>query len=259
MKKKVLAFVVAYNAEKTITQVLDSFSKNTLKEINEILIADDESSDQTLLIAQNYKNEKKLSKLKIIKHTKNKGYGGNQKWGYNYAIKNKFDIVVMVHGDAQYPPEYISQLIKPIKENKAEFVFGSRMTGHPLKGGMPLHKYFGNKFLTFIENLILKTRLSEFHSGFRAYSVKALREIPFNYNSDDFHFDSEIIIQLLLAKKKIAEITIPTVYGYEKSYVNVLRYGLSILKILGEYMLTKSNIIIYKKFKLNQTKNGTRL
>jgi len=250
MKRRVLAFIIAYNAEKTITKVLNNFSKNILKEIDEILLADDESSDQTLLIAQNYKKKRRLSKLKIIKHVKNKGYGGNQKWGYNYAIKNKFDIVVMVHGDAQYPSEYIPQLIKPIKENKAEFVFGSRMTGHPLKGGMPLHKYLGNKFLTFIENLILKTKLSEFHSGFRAYSVKALKEIPFNYNSDDFHFDSEIIIQLVSAKEKIAEITIPTVYGYEKSHVNVFRYGLNILKILGEYIATKSKIIKYKKFEI---------
>ncbi len=189
MKKKILVFIITYNTELTIGKLLNRFPKDVLEEAAEILVADDDSKDNTYKIAFDYKNKKRSKKLKIVKHKQNKGYGGNQKWGYNYAIKNKFDIVVMVHGDCQYPPEYISSLIRPLKQDKADFVFGSRIAGQPLKGGMPLYKFIGNKFLTFCENLILGTNLSEFHSGFRAYSVDALKEIPFNKNSNVFYFD----------------------------------------------------------------------
>jgi len=247
-KQKVLVLVVAYNAEKTIAKLLDRFPKEALKRVNEILIADDASSDSTSKLAEWYKKANKTKKIKIVKHEKNKGYGGNQKWGYNYAIKNKFDIVVMIHGDAQYPPEFILPLIKPIENNKADFVFGSRMAGHPLKGGMPLYKFFGNIFLTGVENLVLQTRLSEFHSGFRAYSIKALKEIPFNLNSDGFHFDSEIIFQLVKVKKRITEITIPTYYGDEKCNVKVVNYGLNIIKELLRYTLSRYKIRKYKKY-----------
>lgn len=249
-KKRILILVVSYNAEATIKTLLDRIPKSFFNRPElEILISDDSSQDKTSILAENYKKKNKLTNLKIEKNEKNKGYGGNQKKGYNYAIQNLFDIVVMVHGDAQYPPEYISELIEPIKEGKADFVFGSRMSGDPLGGGMPLYKYFGNKFLTGIENFILKTRLSEFHSGFRAYSTSALKDIPFNENSDDFHFDSEIIIQLVIAKKRIGEITIPTHYGDEKCHVNVYKYGLNILKIMGQYLLNKFKIKKYSKFR----------
>jgi glycosyltransferase involved in cell wall biosynthesis len=154
----------------------------------------------------------------------------------------------MIHGDAQYPPEFILNLIKPIEEEKSDFVFGSRIKGHPLKGGMPIYKFIGNKFLTTIENLILGTKLSEFHSGFRTYSVKALQSIPFNENSDDFHFDSEIIVQLVLARKKISEIIIPTCYGNEKCHVNSVGYGLNILSIMFQYLLFKFKIKKFDKF-----------
>ncbi|MEK6881985.1 MAG: glycosyltransferase family 2 protein, partial [Nanoarchaeota archaeon] len=204
-------------------------------------------------LAQEYKAKYNLKKLKIIKHEQNKGYGGNQKWGYNYAIKNNFDVVVMVHGDAQYPPEQILELVDPILQDKADFVFGSRIAGDPLGGGMPLYKFIANKFLTAAENLILRTHLSEFHSGFRAYNVHALEEIPFNKNSDGYHFDSEIIIQLVIAKKRISEIIIPTFYGDEKCHVPGIRYGLSILKILGQYSLHKTNIRLYEKYDMGNT------
>ena len=244
---KVLILVLAYHAETTILEVLKRIPVSVWKG-SDILVADDASSDKTTEIVQKYKNDNKIDNLIVVHHEINKGYGGNQKWGYNYAIKEGYEIVVMVHGDIQYPPEYIEALIKPIKENDTDFVFGSRMTGHPIKGGMPIHKYLGNKFLTFVENIILGTNLSEFHSGFRAYATKALKDIPFNLNVDDFHFDSEIIMQLVIAKKKIEEITIPTFYGQEICYVNVVTYGLNILKIMLQYLLTKFNIVKYDKF-----------
>lgn len=249
-KKKILVLVVAYNAEKTISKLLDRFDKETLDHVDEILLANDAPKegtprDNTAKIAEHYKQTHNLNKLTIVSHEKNKGYGGNQKWGYNYAIKNNFDIVVLVHGDAQYPPEYILPLIKPIEDVKIDFMFGSRMTGHPLKGGMPIYKFFGNKILTFAENIVLGTHLSEFHSGFRAYNVHALKEIPFNKDSNDFHFDSEIIVQLIIAKKKIGQITIPTTYGDEKCNVNSIRYGISIVGMLVYYLLHVTRIRRY--------------
>jgi len=250
-KKKILYFILAYNAEKSISKLLDRFDKVTLDHADEILLADDCSKDKTAKVAEWYKKAKNLKKLKIIYHEKNKGYGGNQKWGYNYAIKNNFDVVVMVHGDAQYPPEYILKLIKPIEEGKADFMFGSRIAGHPLKGGMPIYKFIGNKFLTSVENLVLGTKLSEFHSGFRAYNVHALKQIPFNRDSDDFHFDSEIIVQLAMAKKKIGEIVIPTCYGDEKCNVNSVQYGLNVLKVMSQYILHKLKLRKYSKFSIN--------
>jgi glycosyltransferase involved in cell wall biosynthesis len=252
-KKKIMVLAVAYNAKDTIRQLLNRIPKETYREVDEILIADDASQDNTSEVALDYKMEHNLEKIKIIRHGKNKGYGGNQKWGYNYAMENNFDIVVMIHGDAQYPSEYISSLIQKMEQEKAAFVFGSRITGHPMKGGMPVYKFIGNKFLTSVENLILRSRLSEFHSGFRAYSVKALKEIPFNENSDGFHFDSELIIQLIMAKKKISEITIPTFYGDEKCNVNSIKYGFNILKVLGEYILHQSTIKKYPKFSISHT------
>lgn len=254
-KKKILILIVAYNAKMTIRPLLDRIPKETLTSAKEILVADDASRDNTSEIALEYKKKYNIKKLKIIKHQKNKGYGGNQKWGYNYAIKNNFDIVIMLHGDAQYPPEYIPKLIKNLIDNKADFVFGSRIAGHPLRGGMPLYKFIGNKFLTTLENLILGTHLSEFHSGFRLYSVKALKDIPFNKNSDDFHFDSEIIIQLVIANKKITEKPIPTCYGDEKCNVKSVNYGLNILRVLTQYLLNKYKIRRYEKFEITSHNN----
>ena len=254
-KCKVMILIVAYNAEKTLARLLDRMSKETFDYVDEILLADDASQDKTFLVAQDYKNRKGFEKLTIVKHSKNKGYGGNQKWGYNYAMKKGYGAVVMIHGDAQYPPEQIIPLVEPIVKGDKDFMFGSRMAGHPLKGGMPIYKFLGNIFLTSIENIILRTRLSEFHSGFRAYSLDALREIPLERTSDGFHFDSEIIIQLVIARKRIGEITIPTFYGDEKCNVKVINYGLNILKELTKYILTNHHIHSYPKYDIENFKN----
>ena len=251
LHKKVMILITARNVEGIITKTLDRISDETVEAVEEILISDNSSRDKTSVIAEEYKRKRKLKKLTIVRHDKDKGYGGSQKWGYNYAIKKGYDLVVMVHGDAQYPPEYIFPLITPIAEGKADFMFGSRMTGNPLKGNMPLYKFFGNIFLTTVENCILRTKLSEFHSGFRAYSMKALKDIPLELTDDDFHFDSQIIVQLVIAKKKIGEITIPTFYGDEKSNVRVVSYGLHVLREMLHYMLTKFGIRVYKKYDKN--------
>lgn len=245
--KKILTLVLAYNAETTILEVLSRIPKE-IWDSTDVLVADDSSMDRTAEIANQYKIDNSLENLIVVHHTVNKGYGGNQKWCYQYAIDHGYDIACMIHGDVQYAPEYIINVISPLITEDADFVFGSRMTGDPLGGGMPMYKYLGNKFLTTVENFVLRTNLSEFHSGFRAYSMHALKDIPFHLASDDFHFDSDIIVQLVVAQKKIKEVTIPTFYGKEICYVNVVSYGFNILNILKQYILTKTGIKKYDKF-----------
>ncbi len=250
MKNRIMVLVVAYNAESTISRLLDEIPEEIWKGAEEIVVADDCSQDKTSEVAREYKKNNRRNNLFVIRHEKNNGYGGNQKWGYNYAINKGYDIVVMLHGDVQYSPGEIPMLLVPLEEGKADMVFGSRIAGDPLGGGMPLYKFIGNKFLTGVENFVLRKNLSEYHSGFRLYSVNALKKVPFNLCSNDFHFDSEIMIQLIMKKQRIAEIPISTHYGNEKCYVRVIPYGLNILKTLGEYLLTKSKIKIYKKYNL---------
>ena len=204
---------MAYRAVSTLDKVLDLIPPQAMRMVDEIFILDDASDDNTYYAALGYNSLKKIKKLRIYKNPKNLGLGGNQKKAFNYAIKNGFDILALLHGDNQYDPRYLPALLKPLIEDKADFVFGSRMHGHPLKGGMPLYKFLGNKFLTFAENLLLGMNLSEYHSGYRLFNVHALEKIPFERNSDDFHFDTEIIIQFKIAGIKIAELPIPTYYG----------------------------------------------
>jgi 2-polyprenyl-3-methyl-5-hydroxy-6-metoxy-1,4-benzoquinol methylase len=181
----------------------------------------------------------------VVKHQKNLGYGGNQKAGYRYFIEKGFDIVVLLHGDGQYAPEILSQLYAPIVEGKADAVFGSRMMktwGGPLKGGMPLYKYAGNRILTTLENRALGMNLTEFHSGYRAYSLHALRQIDFSRMTDDFHFDTEIIIKLNHQHFRIAEVPIPTYYGTEICYVNGMRYARDVVRAVRRYRRTRNSI-----------------
>jgi SAM-dependent methyltransferase len=171
-------------------------------------------------------------RITVLRNPQNQGYGGNQKLGYHYAIQHGFDVVVLLHGDGQYAPEYIPAMVKPILDDEADVVFGSRMIqkSAALRGGMPIYKWLGNQFLTYLQNRILNTHLSEFHTGYRAYRVQALAAIPFQFNSNYFDFDTDIIIQLLDTGKRVVEIPIPTYYGEEISRVNGVRYGLLILK-----------------------------
>lgn len=228
-KKRVLIFIVAYNAEKTIQSVINRIDPALAQHDTEVLIIDDSSADQT------FERARQIADcpfpLTVLFNPVNQGYGGNQKIGFHYAIQEKFDIVALVHGDGQYAPECLPDLLQPLLDGEADAVFGSRMLhpGAARRGGMPLYKFVGNKILTRIQNRLLRSSLSEFHSGYRLYSVAALAGVPFDRNTNDFHFDTEIIIQLLRGGYVIREKPIPTYYGDEICHVNGLRYAWDVI------------------------------
>ena len=234
IKEKILIFIPAYNVEKKITKVLNKIPKIVFNKYNtKILVIEDNSSDKTLsVIIKVIKKKGDKIKIYLIVNKKKKCYGGVQKIAFNYAIKKNFKYVVMLHGDNQYPANKILLLIKPLLTNKYDAVFGSRMINsiNALKGGMPLYKYLGNIALTFFQNLVLSSNLSEFHSGYRSYKVSSLKKIKFKINTNDFHFDTEIIIQFLKNNLKIKEIAMPTHYGSEISHLRSIPYGLNIVR-----------------------------
>lgn len=225
--KRIGILVVAYNAASTLAQVLDRIPREFVPRITEILVCDDHSQDSTYLVGLGYQQVSKELPVKVIRHPRNLGYGGNQKAGYRWAIESGLDIVVMLHADGQYAPEALPQIVEPLELDKCDAVFGSRMlvSGAARLGGMPLYKYVGNRILSRFQNAVAGMDLSEWHSGYRAYRVAALSQIPFDGNSDDFDFDTQIILQLHEAGKRIEEIPIPTFYGDEISRVNGLRYA----------------------------------
>ena len=239
---------MAYEAVNTLDKVIDLIPKKVMGLVEEIYILDDASNDNTYYAAVGYKHLKNLKKLKIYKNPKNLGLGGNQKHAFNYAIKKGFDILALLHCDNQYDPRCLPYLLKHLIEDKADFVFGSRMVGNPLKGGMPLYKLLGNKFLTTVENFLLGMNLSEYHSGYRLFNCNALKKILYNRLSNDFHFDTEIIIQFKKAGIRIAELPIPTFYGDEISRVKVIKYGFNVIKAVIEYRLHEAGIIKSHKF-----------
>jgi len=224
--EKVGVLVVAYNAATTLGEVLDRLPESFKKKVQHILVCDDASSDATHLVALGYQSTSELP-LTVIRHDVNLGYGGNQKAGYRWCIDNGLDIVVLLHGDGQYSPEIIETLVSPLEGGNGGAVFGSRMMvkGGARGGGMPLYKFVGNKILTYFENRLAGLSLSEWHSGYRAYRTDALRQIPFETYSDNFDFDTEIILGLHKAGRSIAEVPIPTYYGDEISRVNGLKYA----------------------------------
>jgi glycosyltransferase involved in cell wall biosynthesis len=227
-KPSVLIFIVAYNAEKTIQDVLRRIPLELQAYHTEILIIDDASQDATFECGEQLRRAGQLPfPVTVLFNPVNQGYGGNQKVGFHYAIQRGYDYVVLLHGDGQYAPECLPDLLQPLIAGETDAVFGSRMLTRDgaLKGGMPFYKYVGNKILTAYQNFMLGARLSEFHSGYRLYSVKALARIPFNLNTNVFHFDTEIIVQFLFAGLRIKELPIPTYYGDEICHVNGLRYA----------------------------------
>jgi glycosyltransferase involved in cell wall biosynthesis len=250
---KILIFIVSYNAEAFIQNVLRRISFELLEKENfdvEVLIIDDQSSDHTFGNAAEYIENHPELKIKILYNPINQGYGGNQKLGYQYAIDNHFDIVVLLHGDGQYPPELLREMIIPIIDGKADVVLGSRMIYRKdaLKGGMPVYKWIGNQILTSIQNSLLNTHLSEFHTGYRCYRVESLKSIPFEYNSNYFDFDTDILIQMIDTKQRIFEIPIQTYYGNEICYVNGVRYGLLILSTTFRSRIMKLELLYDRRF-----------
>jgi SAM-dependent methyltransferase len=228
---KVGVLVVAYNAETTLVDVLDRISPAMRAQLAEVLVQDDHSSDATFAVASEYLRRGTDLPLTIVRHDANLGYGGNQKAGYTYAVNHGWDVVVLLHGDGQYAPEVMADLVAPIAEGRADAVFGSRMMtkGGARQGGMPMYKFVGNRILTAAQNALTGLELSEWHSGYRAYRVAALAELPFVGNSDGFDFDTEIILQLHAAGKRIAEVPIPTYYGDEICRVNGVAYARDIM------------------------------
>jgi glycosyltransferase involved in cell wall biosynthesis len=245
---RIAIYIPTYNAGQTLPLVLDRIPEDVRCRVEEIFIVDNASPDNTYLIGVGYKNEKVLPNLNVYKNKRNLGYGGSQKFAYRYAIEKGYDAVVMLHGDAQYAPEKIAYLLEPFEKGEADMVFGSRIAGLPLEGGMPLHRYLGNRFLTAVENYVLDWNLTEYHSGFRVFSCTALAQVPFHLCSDDYHFDTEILVQFRLKGLRVVERPIPTHYGNERSYVNVWRYGLQVLYTMAEYVLHRKGVRRVQKF-----------
>ena len=231
--------VVAYNAESTLRETLDRIPLDFRSRIDEIIICDDASNDLTFEYGREWAARADTPRTIVLRHTKNLGYGGNQKAAYAMALEHGMDIVVLLHADGQYAPESLPEIIAPFLNTDCAAVFGSRMMdpGAAKTGGMPFYKRLGNRVLTRFENGVLGTELTEFHSGYRAYRTSILRAIPFEANSDGFDFDTQIIAQVLHAGGTITEVPIPTYYGDEICYVNGLKYAKDVVRDVLEYRL----------------------
>lgn len=230
--------VVAYNAGSTLTAVLDRIPPSFRSRVKDVVVCDDASSDNTYSIGVEYQKTCDLP-LTVLRRARNLGYGGNQKAAYRWAIERGLDIVVLLHGDGQYAPEVIEDIIAPFESPDVDAVFGSRfmLSGGARLGGMPLYKYTGNRILSKFANSATGLDLSEWHSGYRAYRVSALASVPFEQNSDGFDFDTEIILQLHEAGRNIVEVPIPTYYGDEICYVNGTGYAKDVVVDIVKYRM----------------------
>lgn len=243
--KRVIVVLPAYNAELTLAS---TFNEIPLDIVDEVVLVDDASSDKTSELAR------QLGIKHVIKHEKNKGYGGNQKTCYNKALELNGDIIIMLHPDYQYTPKLIPVMATMIASGLYDMVLGSRILGKgALKGGMPLYKYIANRFLTFFQNVLINEKLSEYHTGYRAYSRTILDTVCFENNSDDFVFDNEFISQTVYAKFRIGEISCPTKYFDEASSINFnrsVKYGLGVLRVSLQHLFARMGIStspIYRK------------
>jgi len=238
---KVVVVLPAYNAEKTLEK---TYREIPFEIVDDVVLVDDFSRDQTSELA------KQLGIRHVIRHEANKGYGGNQKTCYRTALSLDADIVVMLHPDYQYTPMLIHAMVSIIGNGLYPVVFGSRILGKgALKGGMPLYKYVANRFLTLSQNLLMNQKLSEYHTGYRAFSTQVIRSIDFESNSDDFIFDNEMIAQIFSRDYEIAEITCPTKYFDEASSINFKRsvkYGLGVLGVSFRYFLHRIGLLRWK-------------
>lgn len=236
--KKIVVVMPAYNAEMTLRK---TYGEIPFDIVDDVIITDDFSTDKTVEVAQ------EIGIKHIVRHDRNKGYGGNQKSCYLKALELEADIVVMLHPDYQYTPKLIHSMCYLIANDVYPVVLGSRILGTgALKGGMPMIKYVSNRFLTFVQNILLQQKLSEYHTGFRAFSSVVLKKINYLNNSDDFVFDNEMLAQIIFEGYEIAEITCPTKYFEEASSINLKRsfiYGLGVLKTSLVYKLHKWKLV----------------
>lgn len=252
--RRVLIFVVAYDAERTIEKVVSRIPAALAQYHTEILVIDDCSRDQTFARARAVQKNGSPFPVTVLFNPVSQGYGGNQKIGFHYAIENGFDIVALIHGDGQYAPECLPDLLQPLLAQQADAVLGSRMMTRfgALKEGMPLYKFAGNRLLTWVQNRVLHTSLSEFHSGYRLYSVAALATLPFERNTNDYHFDTEILIQLLRAGRRLKELPIPTYYGDEIRKVKGIGYAFNVLRSTLLSRAQDYSLLYERKFDLRQ-------
>jgi len=241
--KKIIVVLPAYNASKTL---LDTYNEIPFDIVDDVILVDDNSTDETIIVAKN------IGIKHIIKHEKNLGYGGNQKTCYNKALELEADIIIMLHPDYQYTPKLIHSMSYLIANEVYPVVIGSRILGKgALKGGMPMYKYIANRFLTFSQNVLMNQKLSEYHTGYRAYSRQVLKSINFNENSNDFIFDNQFLAQIFYKGFEIAEITCPTKYFEEASSINFkrsMKYGIGVLITSFNYFLNKNKLYKSKLF-----------
>jgi glycosyltransferase involved in cell wall biosynthesis len=237
--KKIGILVVAYNARNTLRGVLQRIPPSVAEKIQEIFVFDDASPDDTHKVGLECQQDLHEGKLSIYRNPVNLMYGGNQRRGYQYAIMQGLDIVVLLHGDGQYAPEVMQDLLAPLENGEAEMVMGSRMMikGAARKGNMPFYKYIGNRILTGIENTLIGANFTEFHSGYRAYSVHALNNIPLESLTSNWHFDTQIILEFLKRGYRIREVPIPTYYGDEICHVNGIPYAWNCVRETMKYAI----------------------
>jgi len=237
LDKRLVVVMPAYNAEKTLRQ---TYAELPMQYVDEVILTDDASRDSTTKVAQELG-------IRTIVHKQNQGYGGNQKTCYREALSHGADIVVMVHPDYQYSPRLVTAMASMIASGHYDIVLGSRILGgNALKGGMPLYKYVANRFLTLVENLALGVKLSEYHTGYRAFSREVLETLPLGENSDDFVFDNEMLAQSVYFGFRIGEISCPTRYFTDASSINFRRsvkYGIGVLVTSAKYLLQKSGLM----------------
>ncbi len=241
--KKIIVVLPAYNAASTLTE---TYNEIPFDIIDDVVLVDDNSYDNTIEVAEH------LGIKHIIKHNANKGYGANQKSCYQKALSLNADIIIMLHPDYQYTPKLIYAMTSIIANEVYPVVIGSRILGNgAFKGGMPLYKYIANRFLTLFQNILIGQKLSEYHSGYRAFSAESLKAIHFEGNSDDFIFDNQLLCQLFNKGFEIAEITCPTKYTPESSSINFSRsvtYGLGVLKVSLQFYLHKKGVLNHRLF-----------
>jgi len=244
--KKLVVVMPAYNAEKTLRMTFDELPHEY---IDEVILVDDASRDNTVNIARDLG-------IHTIVHRENRGYGANQKTCYQEALRLGMDIIVMIHPDYQYSPRLVTAMASMVASGHYDVVLGSRiLVGETLKQGMPLYKYIANRFLTFVENLLLGVKLSEYHTGFRAFSRNVLETLPLKRNSDDFVFDNEMLVQSIYFRFRIGEISCPTKYFAEASSINFSRsvkYGLGVLATATKYVLDKHGIMKFSIFRVDE-------